>query len=312
LSEKVEKSVKIINFFIMKLFNLWRKRLLNRYWVFNFLVFAFSIFSFSFVIRSPCYDIEKSFFKSADAQDSELRDEDFSQSDKGEEFEVKVQGLVFDRISRAPVVILVTKDKERFVPIWIGFAEAMSIDVVLRGDNPPRPLTHDLFKATIEKLGAKVEKVKITTIKNNTYFAFIKFRHGNKIYYVDSRPSDAIALALRTGAPLYISKEILSASVRVPQAEGLLWSKLGISVQLITSDLEEFFKTKGVVVSDVRRNSKAEEKIKRGDIIISVNGKNTQNEKGIEILEDEVQKGDFLEIEILRDGKKQTLKISLK
>jgi hypothetical protein len=269
--------VKVINFFIMKLFNLWRKRLLNRYWAFNFLVFAFSLFSFSFVIRSPCYDIEKSFFKSADAQDSELRDEDFSQSDKGEEFEVKVQGLVFDRISRAPVVILVTKDK-----------------------------------ATIEKLGVKVEKVKITTIKNNTYFAFIKFRHGNKIYYVDSRPSDAIALALRTGAPLYISKEILSASVRVPQAEGLLWSKLGISVQLITSDLEEFFKTKGLVVSDVRRNSKAEEKIKRGDIIISVNGKNTQNEKGIEILEDEVQKGDFLEIEILRDGKKQTLKISLK
>ncbi len=296
----------------MKVFNLRRERLLiiSRYWLFNFLVFAFSLFSFSFVIRSPCYDIEKSFLKSAGAQDSEL--EDFSQSDKGEEFEVKVQGLVFDRISRTPVVILVTKDKDRFVPIWIGFAEAMSIDVVLRGDNPPRPLTHDLLKATIEKLGAKVEKVKITTIKNNTYFAFIKFRHGNKVYYVDSRPSDAIALAIRTGAPLYISKEILSASVKVPQADELLWSKLGISVQLITSDLEEFFKTKGIVVSDVRKNSKAEEKIKRGDIIVSVNGKNTQNEKGIEILESEVQKGDYLEIEILRDGKKQTLKISLK
>lgn len=290
----------------------FQNKLQKKYWIFNLLIFIFPFLTFSFVIRSPCVNIEKNFLKYAGAQDSEYKDEDLSQSDKGEEFEVKVQGVVIDRVSRSPVVILVTKDKQRFVPIWIGFAEAMSIDIALRGEKPPRPLTHDLFKQTIEKLGAKIEKVKITSIKNNTYFAFIKFVQGNKVHYVDSRPSDAIALALRTGAPLYISKEILSASVKIPQSEELLWSKVGISVQLITPDLEEFFKAKGIVVSDVRKNSKAENKIKRGDIIISVNGKSTQGENGIDILEDEVKKSDSLQLEIIRDGKKQTLKISLK
>jgi len=290
----------------------FQNKLQKKYWIFNLLIFIFPFLTFSFVIRSPCVNIEKNFFKYAGAQDSEYKDEDLSQSDKDEEFEVKVQGVVVDRISRSPVVILVTKDKQRFVPIWIGFAEAMSIDIALRGEKPPRPLTHDLLKQTIERFGAKVEKVKITSIKNNTYFAFIKFVQGNKVHYVDSRPSDAIALALRTGAPLYVSKEILSASVKIPQSEELLWSKVGISVQLITPDLEEFFKAKGIVVSDVRKNSKAEDKIKRGDIIISVNGKSTQDENGMDILEDEVKKSDSLQLEIIRDGKKQTLKISLK
>jgi hypothetical protein len=275
---------------------------------------VFYTFSISAIIRSPCISAEKFSYVSAEKTSDEKQDErDIEKEEGGEEYEAKIEGLILDRFSRTPVVILSTQNRNRFVPIWIGFAEAMSIDIALRGEKPPRPLTHDLTKSVIEKLGGKIEKIKITKIKNNTYYAFIKLKQGNKSIYIDSRPSDAIALALRVGSKIFISKEILEASIKVPgsEAEKDIWSKAGLSVQLITPELEEFFKSKGIVISDVRKGSPSDGKLKRGDIIVSVNGKSTQNENGIEILQEEISKAKSVEFEILREGKKQNIKISL-
>ena len=100
----------------MKILGPSQNKLRKKDWIFNLLIFIFPFLTLSFVIRSPCVNIEKNFLKYAGAQDSEYKEEDLSQSDKGEEFEVKVQGVVVDSVSRSPVVILVTKDKQRFVP----------------------------------------------------------------------------------------------------------------------------------------------------------------------------------------------------
>ncbi|GBD03750.1 Putative serine protease HtrA [bacterium HR19] len=277
-------------------------------------VIAFYVFSISAIIRSPCISAEKFSYVSAEKTGDEKQEErDIEKEEGGEEYEAKIEGLILDRFSRTPVVILSTQNRNRFVPIWIGFAEAMSIDMALRGEKPPRPLTHHLTKSVIEKLGGKIEKIKITKIKNNTYYAFIKLKQGNKFIYIDSRPSDAIALALIAGSKIFISKEILEASIKVPESEAEkdIWGKAGLSVQLITPELEEFFKSKGIVISDVRKGSPSDGKLKRGDIIISVNGKSTQNEKGIEILQEEISKAKSVEFEILREGKRQNIKISL-
>ena len=236
---------------------------------------------------------------------------DISSLDRGKEYLVNVKGVIFDKVSRSPVVILVTEDENRFVPIWIGFAEATAIEISLRGISPPRPMTHDLIKNMIDTLGGKVAKVKITHIKNNTYYAFIKVVANGKTYYIDSRPSDAIAIALRTKTPIYISEKILKASITIPK-EDIAWEKAGISIQQITPELEGYFKSKGVVISDVRKGSPAYGKLKRGDIIIEINGKKTTDEEGLKKVEAEISKNKKVKFTVIREGKKHTVEIELK
>ena len=236
--------------------------------------------------------------------------EDISLLDRGKEYRVNVKGVIFDKVSRSPVVILVTEDENRFVPIWIGFAEATAIEISLRGISPPRPMTHDLIKNMIDTLGGKVAKVKITHIKNNTYYAFIKVVANGKTYYIDSRPSDAIAIALRTKTPIYISEKILKASITIPK-EDIAWEKAGISIQQITPELEGYFKSKGVVISDVRKGSPAYGKLKRGDIIIEINGKKTTDKEGLKKVETEISKSKKLKFTVIRDGKKHTIEIEI-
>ena len=237
-------------------------------------------------------------------------EQDISSLDKGKEYRVNVKGVIFDKVSRSPVVILVTEDENRFVPIWIGFAEATAIEISLRGINPPRPMTHDLIKNMIDTLGGKVAKVKITHIKNNTYYAFIKVVANGKTYYIDSRPSDAIAIALRTKTPIYISEKILKASITIPK-EDIAWEKAGISIQQITPELEGYFKSKGVVISDVRKGSPAYGKLKRGDIIIEINGKKTTDEEGLKKVEAEISKSKKVRFTVIREGRKHTVEIDL-
>ena len=205
-------------------------------------------------------------------QDILVEDED------GEEYEVQIKGVVIDRRTQSPVVILWDERNKKFVPIWIGFAEARAIYFALQGIKPPRPITHDLLARMIKVMGGKVTKVKITKLENNTYYAYVQVKVGKKVYNVDSRPSDAIALALRVGAPIFISKQIMLSAVKIPEEEekDFLWEKVGISVQVITPELEEFFKSKGLVVSDVKDNSPASGKIKIGDVIVKVNGKKVE------------------------------------
>lgn len=123
--------------------------------------------------------------------------------------EMKVNGLAIDSASKMPVVILTDGEEKRFLPIWIGVYEADAILVALEDIKVPRPMTHDLVKNMLETLKAKVDKVVIHNIKNNTFFARIHIMKDGSEFEIDSRPSDAIALGLRAGASIYVSENVI-------------------------------------------------------------------------------------------------------
>ncbi len=120
---------------------------------------------------------------------------------------VEVGGLVRDHREN-PVVLLKGTDTNDVLPIWIGQAEALSIDLQLRGESFERPLTHDLLKTTVESLGATVLRVAVTDLKDNTFFAKIYIQRGNEVIAIDARPSDSIALAIRTKSPIFVSRAV--------------------------------------------------------------------------------------------------------
>ncbi len=124
--------------------------------------------------------------------------------------EVKVETVAQDLFNR-PVVILRDPETDRVLPIWIGQAEALAIALELRGEKPPRPLTHDLMRNMLDQLGVRVLRVVIHDLIDSTYYATIYLEHGEKSYEIDSRPSDAMALALRTNAPIYITGNVMDS-----------------------------------------------------------------------------------------------------
>lgn len=129
--------------------------------------------------------------------------------------EMRVRGLAVDAGSRQPVVILMDATETRFLPIWIGVFEADAILLALEEIKVPRPATHDLMKALVEQLGARLERVVIHALdeKSSTYFAHLVLqRPGQAELEVDARPSDSVALALRLGAPIFVSEEVLAKS----------------------------------------------------------------------------------------------------
>ena len=128
--------------------------------------------------------------------------------------EVKVSGLGFDKTTKTPVVLLKELEGDRVLPIWIGPAEADAIARALEGVKPERPLTHDLMKSVIAGLKAKVTKIVITELKENTFYAKIHLESQNTneksktLTNIDARPSDSIALALRVEVPILVAEEI--------------------------------------------------------------------------------------------------------
>jgi bifunctional DNase/RNase len=123
--------------------------------------------------------------------------------------EMSVSGIAIDKSAQTPVVILREKDGPRMLPIWIGPSEAGSIATELTGRKFPRPLTHDLLKTVIEGLGGEVRKVAIVELQDKTYFARIFLERDNELLTIDARPSDSIALALRTHAAIFVNEELL-------------------------------------------------------------------------------------------------------
>ena len=123
--------------------------------------------------------------------------------------EMKVRGLALDPLSNMPIIILRDEEDKRSLPIWVGIFEANAIALELEKISTPRPLTHDLIKSILETLEAKVLKVVVTDLKENTFFAVLHLQLGETEYTVDSRPSDAIALALRVAAPIYVDEEVV-------------------------------------------------------------------------------------------------------
>jgi bifunctional DNase/RNase len=136
--------------------------------------------------------------------------------------EMKVRGIAVDPNLKTPAVILTDEDEKRYLPIWIGVAEATAIFIQLNEQVLPRPMTHDLLKNILETLGAKVVKILVNDINQNTFFAriFLEQSDSGEKYEIDARPSDAIALALRTGSPIFVSeKVIVSPGVTIADKE---------------------------------------------------------------------------------------------
>jgi bifunctional DNase/RNase len=123
--------------------------------------------------------------------------------------EMKVRGLALDPLSNLPIIILRDEEEKRSLPIWIGIYEANAIALELEKIETPRPMTHDLIKNILETIEARVVKVMVTDLKENTFYAVLHLQVGPTEYTVDSRPSDAIALALRVGAPIYVDEEVV-------------------------------------------------------------------------------------------------------
>ncbi|MFC1614030.1 bifunctional nuclease family protein [Gemmatimonadota bacterium] len=129
--------------------------------------------------------------------------------------ELTISGLGIDGSNNSPVVLLKEKDGERVMPIWIGPSEASAIAMEIAGVKFKRPLTHDLFKQCLIELGVDIQKVIISELKDNTYFARVFLESDGKIIELDARPSDSIALALRMKAPIHTTEELLESASKI-------------------------------------------------------------------------------------------------
>lgn len=128
------------------------------------------------------------------------------------EIEFKIKGLMMDPLTNAPIVVLQEAASDTLLPIWVGIFEANAIALQIEKVDTPRPMTHDLIKGLLNHLNVTVTKIVVTELKDNTFYALIFLNADGKTVTVDSRPSDAIALALRTDSPIYVTDDVLSKS----------------------------------------------------------------------------------------------------
>ncbi len=128
------------------------------------------------------------------------------------EIEFKIKGLMMDPITNSPIVVLQDTASDTLLPIWVGIFEANAIALQIEKVDTPRPMTHDLMKGLLNQLNAKVTKIVVTELKDNTFYALIFLSVDGRVIAVDSRPSDAIALALRTDSPIYVTDEVIAKS----------------------------------------------------------------------------------------------------
>jgi len=130
-----------------------------------------------------------------------------------------VGGLTLDPVTKTPIVILKDSENKLNLPIWIGLLEATAMATELEGIKMARPMTHDLLRSVLGELGASVEAIEVTDLRDNTYYALIHVVIEGRRLAIDSRPSDAISLALRTKSPIYVAKKVLEASSVLQQME---------------------------------------------------------------------------------------------
>lgn len=137
------------------------------------------------------------------------------------EIEMKIKGLVIDPISKMPIVVLEDIKKERMLPIWIGVFEANAISLKMEDVHTPRPMTHDLITNFLNEFGATVEKVVVTDVRDNTFYANIHCQHHGQAIVIDSRPSDAIALSLRMEVPVFVEEDVVKKAQSLKFDENL-------------------------------------------------------------------------------------------
>ena len=133
--------------------------------------------------------------------------------------EMVIYGVSFDMVGKTPIVLLKTADGNKFLPIWIGHPEAAAILMKLQGASTPRPMTHDLVTDILGQLEANVVRITVTELRENTFYAEITVQQNGTEIQIDSRPSDAIALAIRAEAPIYAADDVIEESA-IEFAEG--------------------------------------------------------------------------------------------
>lgn len=130
-----------------------------------------------------------------------------------------VRGIALDPITNMPIVILKDPEESRALPIWVGIFEANAIALELEKVSTPRPMTHDLLKNILDGLGITVQQITVNDLKENTFYATIDLNYNGSVISIDSRPSDAIALALRTNAPIFVAENVVAQAKNIEVSE---------------------------------------------------------------------------------------------
>ena len=150
-----------------------------------------------------------------------------------------IYGVSFDLVGKQPIVLLKTADGNKFLPIWIGHPEAAAILMKLQSQAPPRPMTHDLLSDMLEQLEAQVVRITVTELRENTFYAQITVQQEGREIEVDSRPSDAIALAIRAEAPIFAADRVIEESAIEFEGEDVDQDQLDAEVAKFRNFLEE-------------------------------------------------------------------------
>jgi hypothetical protein len=227
--------------------------------------------------------------------------------------EVRVRGVTVDPQAGAPVVLLEELRGERVLPIWVGVSEARAIAMEMDNVTPPRPMTHDLIKTILEGVNAQVTNVVITDLRDNTFYAQIALHSAGASLHIDARPSDAVALALRVNAPIYVAKAVFDRAPAVELRRDAptpitVLKRYGLTLQNLTVSLATHFQlptSDGVLVSDVEAGSGAErDGVRRGDVIVAANQGKVVN---LQALESALSHGGDVSLQIVRGDKRLTV-----
>jgi uncharacterized protein len=219
--------------------------------------------------------------------------------------EMEVKGVRIDPLGQSPVVILVDKEGRKALPIWVGSVEAAAIERELKNVATTRPMTHDLFHVVLGRLNAKVKEVQIVDLRNQTFYATLFLSLDKGVMEIDARPSDAIVLALKSKAPIFVAAKLLESQGL--SLERKIGERHGIRVQELTPLLASQFNftgKKGVLVSEINAGSPAETAgIKAGDIITRIHAKEVGSVEEFEETFDGVKDVKQVTISVFRDDK---------
>ena len=237
----------------------------------------------------------------------------------GDAVEMKVRGVTMDPERHSPIVVLEGRQGHEAFPIWIGMPEARAIALELEGVVTPRPLTHDLLNNILTDLEIGIGRVYINDLRDNTYFARIDLLRGSDTVTIDARPSDAIALAIRAKAPIFVARKVLEATRTViltergaPEDSARM---CGISVQNLTPQLARVFNlasTAGVLVASADPgNSDEAGDVRRGDVITGADGTTISTVQDFQDLCGTKEAGEEVVLSVTRDQRPVELKLLL-
>jgi bifunctional DNase/RNase len=232
-----------------------------------------------------------------------------SNEEKRKLIEMEVKNVLIDRNGN-PFILLEDKSGKKRLPIWIGFAEARAIAMELEKVEVPRPMTHDLMKNILTALEINVVKVVISDLRGSTYYAEIHLKGKKGKWIIDARPSDAIALSLRTHSPIFAVEDVIEkGGMELSEEEGkILYSKeLGIFLEELKPLVKEALELKGgLAVTEVEEGGEGEKiGLKAGDIIIGVNSEEVST---IEDFDKVITSSGIKSITVIRDNEKIELK----